>query len=144
MSTGENIKKIRNMRGMTQKELGVAIGFGKDSAGTRISQYENGSRTPREALIKKMAEILQVDERYIAVPSGFNKIAIIYRLFTLEDYFPEMGLERNPQTGEIAINLHNKELNGFLPAWDAMREKREQGFISEEEYLKWKYNIPIE
>lgn len=143
MSTGENIKKIRNMRGMTQKELGVAVGFGENSASPRIAQYENGSRTPREALIKKMAEILQVDEKYIAVPSGFNKMDIIYRLFTLEDHFPEMGLERNPQTGEVVINFHNKELNGFLPAWDAMRKKREQGLISEEEYLNWKYNTPI-
>ena len=38
MSTGENIKKIRNMRGMTQKELGMAVGFGEDSASPRIAQ----------------------------------------------------------------------------------------------------------
>ena len=29
MSTGENIKRIRNKRGITQKELGIAIGFGE-------------------------------------------------------------------------------------------------------------------
>ena len=51
MSTGENIKKIRNMRGMTQKELGMAVGFGEDSACPRIAQYEIGSRTPRAALL---------------------------------------------------------------------------------------------
>lgn len=144
MSTGENIKKIRNMRGMTQKELGMAVGFGKDSASPRIAQYETESRTPRAALLKKIADILQVDVKCIAVPTGFNKMDIIYRLFLLEDHFPEMGLERNSQTGEIVINLHNKELNGFLPAWDAMRKKRDQGLITEEEYLNWKYGVPME
>ena len=144
MSIGENIKKIRNMRGMTQKELGMAVGFGEDSASPRIAQYETGSRTPRAALLKKIADTLQVDVKSIAVLTGFNKMDIIYRLFLLEDHFPEMGLERNSQTGEIVINLHNKELNGFLPAWDAMRKKREQGLITEEEYLNWKYGVPME
>ena len=32
MSTGENIKRIRKFRGMTQKELGIAIGIGEESA----------------------------------------------------------------------------------------------------------------
>lgn len=31
MSTGENIKRIRNIRGMTQKELGIAVGIGEES-----------------------------------------------------------------------------------------------------------------
>ena len=35
MSTGENIKRIRNIRGMTQKELGIAVGIGEESAGPR-------------------------------------------------------------------------------------------------------------
>ena len=36
MSTGENIKRIRNIRGMTQKELGIAIGIGEESASPRM------------------------------------------------------------------------------------------------------------
>lgn len=38
----------------------------------------------------------------------------------------------------------NREENGFLPAWDVMRQKREQGLITEEEYLNWKYGVPME
>ena len=144
MAIGERIRFFRNMKGITQKYLGMVVGFPERSADVRMAQYETGSRTPRAALLKKMADILQVDVKCIAVPTGFNKMDIIYRLFLLEDHFPEMGLERNSQTGEIVINLHNKELNGFLPAWDAMRKKREQGLITEEEYLNWKYGVPME
>lgn len=143
MSTGENIKRIRNIRGITQKELGIAVGFEEDSASPRIAQYETGSRTPREPLLKKMAEVLQVDQRNIVIPTGYKEEDMIYRLLVLEDYFPEMGLERNVQTGDVVINFHNKKLNDFLFAWGVIRGKREQGLISEEEYLNWKYKMQI-
>lgn len=143
MSTGENIKRIRNIRGITQKELGIAVGFEEDSASPRIAQYETGSRTPREPLLKKMAEVLQVDQRNIAIPTGYKEEDMIYRLLVLEDYFPEMGLERNMQTGDVVINFHNKKLNDFLFAWGVIRGKREHGLISEEEYLNWKYKMQI-
>lgn len=41
----------------------------------------------------------------------------------LEDYFPEMKLERNLQTGDVAINFHNKKLNEFLFTWGGYEEK---------------------
>ena len=43
MAVGERIKRARNFRGMTQKELGVAIGFEEKSADIRIAQ--NGLNT---------------------------------------------------------------------------------------------------
>ena len=43
MAVGERIKRARNFRGMTQKELGVAIGFEEKSADIRIAQYESRS-----------------------------------------------------------------------------------------------------
>ena len=45
MSTGENIKRIRKFRGMTQKELGIAIGIGEESASPRMAQYETDNRS---------------------------------------------------------------------------------------------------
>ena len=55
MSTGENIKRIRNIRGITQKELGIAVGIGEESAGPRMAQYETGKRTPKEKMLNKVA-----------------------------------------------------------------------------------------
>lgn len=143
MSTGENIKRIRNIRGITQKELGIAIGFGEGSASPRVAQYETGNRIPRDAMLKKIAEVLKVDQRNISIPTGYKEEDMIYRLLVLEDYFPEMRLERNAQTGDVLINFHNKKLNDFLFAWGVIQGKREQGLISEEEYLNWKYEMHI-
>ena len=37
MTVGEKIKKIRTFRGMTQKELGLAVGFEEKGADNRLS-----------------------------------------------------------------------------------------------------------
>ena len=56
MTVGDKIKKIRTFRGMTQKELGLAIGFEKRERTTgspsmrRITVFRNGNcwtRWPR-------------------------------------------------------------------------------------------------
>ena len=48
MQIGERIKKIREFRDITQKDLGVDLGFPANSAAVRIAQYENGSRIPKK------------------------------------------------------------------------------------------------
>ena len=47
MAIGERIHFFRTLRGMTQKYLGMALGFPEKSADVRLAQYENGSRTPK-------------------------------------------------------------------------------------------------
>ena len=48
MTVGEKIKFIRNFRGITQKELGVGIGFDEKGADNRIAQYETNYRVPKK------------------------------------------------------------------------------------------------
>ena len=60
MTVGDKIKKIRTFRGMTQKELGLAIGFEEKGADNRIAQYETNYRVPKRELLDKMAEALRV------------------------------------------------------------------------------------
>ena len=127
MSTGENIKRIRKFRGMTQKELGIAIGIGEESASPRMAQYETDNRTPRKEMLHKMAVVLDVDPRNISIPTGYREEDMIYRLLVLEDYFPEMKLERNGKTGEVVINLQNKKINEFLYQWGDNQRKEKAG-----------------
>ena len=60
MAVGDRIKRARNLRGMTQKELGIAIGFEEKSADIRIAQYESNTRKPKDALLHKIADALDV------------------------------------------------------------------------------------
>lgn len=143
MNTGRNIKKIREFRGMTQKELGMAIGFDEASASPRIAQCEGEYRVPREKVLNRMAEVLQVDPRSISTPTGYTEEDMMYRLLMLEEFFPEMTLEKKIQTEEIMINLHNKKLNDFLKQWTCFREQRKKGDIEKRQYAEWKYGKKI-
>ena len=50
MAIGERIRFFRILRGMTQKHLGMTVGFPEKSADVRLAQYENGSRSPKADL----------------------------------------------------------------------------------------------
>lgn len=56
MTVGENIKKYRIQRSMTQKELGEKLGITQQM----IGQYESGARNPKLATIRKIADALGV------------------------------------------------------------------------------------
>ena len=55
MAIGERIRFFRNMKGITQKYLGMVVGFPERSADVRMAQYETGSRTPKADLTKTLA-----------------------------------------------------------------------------------------
>lgn len=63
MTVGDKIRKIRTFRGMTQKELGLAVGFEEKGADNRIAQYETNYRVPKRELLDKIAEALRVDRQ---------------------------------------------------------------------------------
>lgn len=56
MSIGDNIRKYRNAKGISQKELGRI----SNTAETTVRQYEGGKRTPRIEQIEKIAKALEV------------------------------------------------------------------------------------
>ena len=67
MAVGDRIKRARNLRGMTQKELGIAIGFEEKSADIRIAQYESNTRTPKEELLRKIDYVvLECNEQMVS------------------------------------------------------------------------------
>mgnify|MGYP002684901296 CR=1 FL=1 len=59
MEIGKVIRKERLDRNMTQKELGLLLGYGEDSAQVRVSSFERGQKAPRKK-IKKLAELLGI------------------------------------------------------------------------------------
>ena len=63
MAIGERIRFIRNLRGMTQKYLGVQVGLSERTADIRMAQYESGARTPKEDLTNSLAQVLDVSPK---------------------------------------------------------------------------------
>lgn len=56
---GQNIKRLRKQRHLTQKELAKSLGV----AEITIRQYENNNRTPTLSILYQIADALQVDIR---------------------------------------------------------------------------------
>ena len=95
MAVGDRIKRARNLRGMTQKELGIAIGFDEKSADIRIAQYESNTRTPKEELLRKIAEVLDVNYRSLYEPTLYAAEDVMYTLFELDEHYPGTRLLRS-------------------------------------------------
>ena len=65
---GRKLKYLRQKNHLTQKELGIALGFPEDSADIGIAQYEADARKPRDEILAKMDKILGVRIDILRVP----------------------------------------------------------------------------
>lgn len=149
MSIGERIKKARVFRGMTQKELGIAVGFNEKNADVRIAQYESNTRRPKDNLLYKMADVLDVGFFALYEPRQYNAESIMYSLFDqgndpmrvqLEEVLTTNGLE-HPQK-RIAIIYNYDHMDEYLREWKLRREQVLNHTITVKEYTEWVVNWP--
>lgn len=145
MAFGDRLKFFRTKFGLTQKMLGRQMGFPERSADIRIAQYENGSRYPKDEVIRQFASLFKVSPDALSVPDVECTSHIMHTLFALEDLY---GLRVVEVEGEpflyvdregavLAPMLHNE-----LLIWSTRVEKLKNGDISREEYDRWRYSFP--
>lgn len=145
MAIGERISFFRNMRGMTQKLLGIKVGFPERSADVRLAQYETGVRTPKADMTAALAEALDVSPHALTVPDIDSYVGLMHTLFTLEDRY---GFKIEVQDGDVALTINPRtnrsaaELHRMLWAWREQAAKLEAGEITREEYDRWRYRYP--
>ncbi len=145
MAIGERIRFIRNLKGMTQKYLGIQVGFPEKTADIRMAQYESGSRTPKADLINKVAEVFDVSTAALTVPDIESYNGVMHTLFTMEDLY---GLRIDKLDDELCIRLDKGMGTNYLTmfdmfsAWNKQAEKLKNGEITKEEYDHWRYNYP--
>ena len=80
----ERLKYFRRKNGMTQMQLGMALGNPEGSADVRIAQYETGGRSPGQETADEIAAVFHVDSRALTVPDMSLEDTLHY-LFALED-----------------------------------------------------------
>jgi transcriptional regulator with XRE-family HTH domain len=144
MAVGERIRFIRNLRGMTQKYLGMAIGFNEKTSEVRMAQYESGSRTPKEKMIADLAAVLDVVPGALTLPDIESYTGLAHTLFALEDLY---GFRINSIEGELCLTLdkHSKgygSMYDIFSVWHSQAEKLKNGEITADEYNDWRYNYP--
>lgn len=170
MLIGSRIKKIREFRKYTQKELGIKCGFPEDSADVRIRQYESNKKVPREETLRVLAKVLNVS--YTALQTDAESpFDIIESLFWLEEKvgyvdlfsfntvndnqvnldgekwkyraeYNKYDVERLISDVPIGIAINDYTLNQFLGVWLQKKNELNVGKITKEEYFEWKINWP--
>ena len=145
MAIGERIRYIRNLRNITQKFLGMAIGFDEKTANIRMAQYESGTRTPKENYVADIAAALNVSPRALDIPDIESFTGLAHTLFAIEDLY---GLHIGEIDGEVCLRLDKFKGMTYLSmfdmfnAWQQEAEKLRNGEITKEEYDAWRYNYP--
>ena len=143
MTIGKRIRIIRNLRGMTQKQLGIAVGFSETTADVRIAQYESGARTPKEKCIHRMAEALSVRAEALWAPDINTFDGIMSTLFAIED---KCGLQPVEVDGDVYLRFTNKPnipdsaLSKMVIDWHNQLSRLNSGEITKEQYDLYRYN----
>ena len=128
---GKRIRYIRKMRNMTMKYLGIVVGLPENSADIRISQYESGTRTPKDDLLFKIANELGVSPDTLSVPDLDTVSGVMHTLFILEDLYSfRFTLE----------NCTSDKLKMAINEWHRKYASYSKGEISKEQYDDWRYN----
>ena len=145
MAIGERIRFFRNLKGMTQKFLGVKVSFPEKTADIRLAQYESGTRTPKSDLTEALADALGVSTMALNVPDIDTDLGFMHTLFALEDIY---GLKIDKLDDEVCIRLDKNRGTSYISllerftAWQKEAEKYRNGEISKEEYDHWRYTYP--
>jgi len=87
MASGERINFFRNLRGMTQKYLGLMLGFPDNSADVRLAQYESEDRTPKADLTAQLAEALDVSVSTVSRAVKDKYIQCVQGVFPMSHFF---------------------------------------------------------
>lgn len=65
MTIGERLKNARLHAGLTQEQLGKAVGI-KAGERQRVSEWETGARTPNRENVERLAHALGVSPGWLA------------------------------------------------------------------------------
>ena len=128
---------------MTQKYLGMLVGFPEKTADIRMAQYEAGARTPKEELTRALAHALDVSPAALSVPQFRDDVELMHMLFSLEDLCgltvrkgeDGIALYIDPRKGRDAASLYDD-----IAVWAEKAKQLRSGNLSREEYDHWRYS----
>ena len=124
MTIGENIRRIRQERGLTQRQLGEMVGASE----AYIRAYESGRRNPKPASLEKIAEALAVNPE-VLTNSDFDGIKAIHRLFQIFRQYDGHLFEYQDKDGNDMVGISFGTLalmNSWLDRYEEYMEEVEE------------------
>lgn len=144
MAIGDRIRFFRKWAELTQRELGLMLGFSERTADVRISQYESNLKTPRPEMLAEIAKALNVNVAALVAPDISSSDRIIQTLFMLED---ELGFFIDKENGYYCLGLNcnhprYQEMLEFFSMWHDAYQQYKKCDGNAIEYNKWRYRFP--
>ena len=147
---GRRIREIRIFQGLSQTELGEAVGLSAD----RIQKYENGIRKPKADLLKKIAEVLGVSTLALTDPVITNNLGAMFAMFELEHTY-NMRIEKTPDDRSPGLCLSvdfRDDIYKYMKEWYKVytqtRARMETAMSDDERkeimraYRMWQWTFP--
>lgn len=100
MTVGENIRRIRQERNLTQKQLGELVGASE----AYIRAYESGRRNPKPASLETIAKALAVNAEALT-NSDFDGVKAMHRLFQVFRQYNGHLFECKDDEGNDAVGI---------------------------------------
>lgn len=145
---GVLIRNFRIAAELTQKELAERCGLNEST----IRNYELGNRYPDEATLLNIASHLNVSFFALSDPDVANIFSALHVLFDMEWAY---GLRPTIKDGEVVLKFEERltsagprpqeDLDSFkkmVEYWARLRDKLEDGKITESDYYKKEIRFP--
>ena len=142
MTIGQKIKKYREAKNLTQKQVALRAGMSEPA----IRNYELGNRTPSAKQIEKIALSLDVSPFAISNPDLESYVGVMHALFYLEENY---GVIPGEIDGEICLKFKDKfsTISSDVEKW--LREYKAEQNASDDDiekaeayYEEWKSSYP--
>ena len=112
MTIGENIKRIRVQRGLTQAELGFLLKISEST----VRGYELGIRNPKPSKLEAIAKALGVNVEVLK-NSDFDNISAMHRLFQLFRQY-DGSFDRSGN-----LQFHEIDLSSWYERWKIYQDE---------------------
>ena len=145
---GVLIRNFRIAAELTQKELAERCGLNEST----IRNYELGNRYPDEATLLNIANRLNISFFALSDPDVANIFSALHVLFDMEWAY---GLRPTIKDGEVVLKFEERlpsagprpqeDLDSFkkmVEYWARLRDKLEDGEITESDYYKKEIRFP--
>lgn len=142
MTIGQKIKKYREAKNLTQKQVALRAGMSEPA----IRNYELGNRTPSAKQIEKIALSLDVSPFAISNPDLESYVGVMHALFYLEENY---GVIPGEIDGEICLRFKDKfstissDVEKWLREYKAVQNASDDNIEKAEAYYEeWKNSYP--
>lgn len=138
MATGDNTRRYRKAKGLTQAQLADAV----DLTEGAIRHYESGIRAVKPELLEEIAKALEVSVSALkdyGVETSRDLMALLLQLEEGYGLVPSedggMGLAVDPRAP------HAAKLAQSIKTWAEKRAELERGEVGEAAYDDWKVSF---